>query len=49
MKDESLTVLHISLKLHLCVLWIKILLREVSGNAPGHKMPKVDSLASCSY
>ena len=42
---ESLTFLHIPFKLHLCILWSKILLREVFVDTPGHKMPQVDSMS----
>ncbi|CAH3171173.1 unnamed protein product, partial [Porites evermanni] len=40
----SLTGSYISLKLHMCFLWSKVLLCEMSRNTSGHKMPQVDCL-----
>ena len=44
----SLTGLYISLKLHMCFLWSKVLLCEMSWNTSGHKMSQVDCLITSS-
>ena len=44
----SLTGSYISLKLHMCFVWSKVLLREMSRNTSGHKMSQVDCLITSS-